>query len=316
MTASRSHTDGASSMRGNPISRSLRRKKEERAAWAFLAPDGIGLACFVVLPIIISFVFAFMSMNGFGKVSFAGLDNFERLCADPKVPKSLLVTFGYAAMTVPLSFVTGLGLALLFEKKFKGVNIARTFIVMPYVLSLVVVSLIWQLLLNDKTGLIPSALRPFGLSDVSWLGDPRFALFTVVLITVWSQAGYVMLLFLGGLGGIPQDYYDAAAIDGAGWWRTLVSITLPMLRPTSFFIILTSIMGCVAGVQAFDLIFILTSGGPANATLTMPFYVYEQAFTYNDLGYASALTLLLVLMLMVAVIASFASTRGGRFHED
>ncbi|MDO5661084.1 MAG: sugar ABC transporter permease [Brachybacterium sp.] len=291
------------------------RAQETRAAWGFLAPDLIGLLAFIILPILLALGMSFMSVSGFGAVHFVGLENFSRLVDDARLPRALMITFGYAALAVPLSYVVGLSLALLLEDKVKGGGLIRTMVFVPYVLSLVVVALIWEFLLVDKTGVVPTLLAPVGLGDISWLGDPRYALLSVVIITVWSQAGYQMLLFLGGLGGIPKDYYDAAAIDGAGWWRRLHSITLPMLRPTSFFIILTSAMGCITGAQAFDLVFMLTRGGPANATLTMPFYIYEQAFTYNDLGYAAALTLVLVAVLMIAVMLTFAMTRGARFHE-
>lgn len=291
------------------------RSRETRAAWGFLAPDLLGLLAFVILPIVLALGMSFMSVSGFGAVKFAGLENFIRLVSDDRLPRALIITFAYAALSVPLSYVVGLALALLLEDKVKGGGLVRTMVFVPYVLSLVVVALVWKFLLVDKTGVVPTLLSGIDLGGISWLGDPRFALISVVIITVWSQAGYQMLLFLGGLGGIPKDYYDAASIDGAGWWRRLHSITLPMLRPTSFFIILTSAMGCITGAQAFDLVFMLTKGGPANATLTMPFYIYEQAFTYNDLGYASALTLVLVAILMVAVILTFAMTRGARFHE-
>lgn len=117
-------------------------------------------------------------------------------------------------------------------------------------------------------------------------------------------------------GGIPEEYYQAASIDGAGWWSKLFHVTLPMLAPTTFFVLLTSAMGAITGMQAFDLVFILTSGGPADATLTMPFYIYEQAFTYNDLGYASTLTVLLVAVLVVAVALTFRMTKGAKFHAD
>lgn len=181
---------------------------------------------------------------------------------------------------------------------------------------MVVVGLIWQFLVTDKSGVIPRLLRPIGLGDISWLGDPTYALTTVVIISVWSQAGYQMLILLGGLGGIPEEYYQAASIDGAGWWSKLFHVTLPMLAPTTFFVLLTSAMGAITGMQAFDLVFILTSGGPADATLTMPFYIYEQAFTYNDLGYASTLTVLLVAVLVVAVALTFRMTKGAKFHAD
>lgn len=302
--------DGDSRVRRHSIS-----TKESRAAWGFLAPDGLGLAIFVVLPILLAFGMSFFSVSGFGSVQFAGLTNFSQLFHDERLPRALVITFGYALLTVPTSFAAGLLLALLLERDVAGGGAVRTMLFVPYVLSLVVVALIWKFLLVDKTGIIPNALQPLGINGISWLGDPKFALVSVVVITVWSQAGYQMLLFLGGLGNIPQEYYDAAAIDGAGWFRRFREITLPLLRPTSFFVLLTSAMGCITGAQAFDLIFMLTKGGPADATLTMPFYIFEQAFTYNNLGYASALTLVLVAILMVVVSLTFLMTKGGRFHE-
>lgn len=291
------------------------KKAEARAAWLFMSPDLIGLGIFVVFPIILALALSLFRVSGFGGITYIGLENFQRLAVDPKLPKALLVTFLYAFCFVPIAYIVGLALALLVEKPFPGSGIVRTLFFVPYVLSLVVVGFIWQFLVTDKTGLIPTMLRPFGLGNISWLGDPKFALATVVIISVWSQAGYQMLILLGGLGSIPQEYYDAASIDGAGKWYTLRHITLPLLRPTTFFVLLTSAMGAITGMQAFDLVFILTSGGPADATLTMPFYIYEQAFTYNDLGYASALTVLLVSVLVVAVAISFHLTKGAKFHE-
>ncbi|GAA3366372.1 sugar ABC transporter permease [Saccharopolyspora gregorii] len=156
-------------------------------------------------------------------------------------------------------------------------------------------------------------LAVFGLDGVSWLGDPDLALVTLVLISVWFLMGYQMLIFLGGLNDIPGDLYDAATVDGAGAWHRFRHVTWPMLRPTSFFVLVTSTVNAVAGLQAFDLVFVTTSGGPANATSTVVYYAYQQAFQFGRFGYAAAICALLVLLLGAITGVLFAATRGGRF---
>ncbi|MBK5248383.1 MAG: sugar ABC transporter permease [Actinomycetales bacterium] len=295
---------------------SARQRRETAVGWAFMLPDAIGLMIFVVLPIIVALAVAFFSIDGFGQARFVGLDNFVRMGSDPLLVNSLAVTLIYAGCYVPLVFVAGLALALLVQRPFPGIGIVRTLFFLPNVMSLVVIAILWQFMLTDKTGFVPRGLSTVGLGDISWLGNPTYALAAIIMISVWFQAGYQMLLFLGGLGDIPNEYHDAAKLDGAGWWQRLFWITLPLLKPTSFFIAVTSIIGAVTGMQAFDLVFVLTKGGPANSTMTMPFYIYQQAFSYNDYGYAAALTTLLVGVLVLAVGVTFAATKGARFHAE
>lgn len=295
---------------------SRRQRRETAVGWAFMLPDAIGLLIFVVAPILVALGAAFFSIDGFGQAEFVGRDNFIRMGSDPLLVKSLTVTAIYAGCYVPIVFIVGLALALLVEKPFPGIGVVRTLFFLPNVMSLVVIAILWQFMLTDKTGFVPRGLSRVGLGDISWLGNPAFALTAIIFISVWFQAGYQMLLFLGGLGDIPNEYHDAAKLDGAGWWQRLFSITLPLLKPTSFFVVLTSIIGAVTGMQAFDLVFVLTKGGPANSTMTMPFYIYQQAFVYNDYGYAAALTTVLVGVLVVAVGLTFVVTKGARFHAE
>jgi multiple sugar transport system permease protein len=186
----------------------------------------------------------------------------------------------------------------------------------PHIVSLVVVALVWQLMVVDKIGVISRLIAMTGLGGVSFLGDPNFALITVVAVSVWFLMGYYMLIFLGGLQDIPAEYYEAAEIDGAGPVARFWYITLPLLKPTSFFVLMVSMVAAVAGAQAFDIVYVMTKGGPANATSVLIVYIYQQAFGFGAFGYAAAMASILVIALMMLTAALFLITRGGRFHHE
>ncbi|MEV0700392.1 sugar ABC transporter permease [Saccharopolyspora sp. NPDC050389] len=290
--------------------RSGDRRSDAAAAFAFLAPDGIGLLLFVAIPTALALVVGLFDVDGFGNVSWAGLDNFRLMAGDGLLWRSFGITATYAVLFVPLAFAAALGLALLVKDHFPGVGMVRAALFLPNAVSLVVIGLLWQFLLSDKTGAVS---RLTGLDGVSWLGDPNLALITLVLISVWFLMGYQMLIFLGGLQDIPRELYDAAVVDGSGPWQRFRHVTWPMLRPTSFFVLVTSTINAVTGMQVFDLVFVTTSGGPANATTTVVYYAYQQAFQFGRFGYAAAICALLVLALGAVTSAMFALTRGGRF---
>lgn len=291
-----------------------RRRRETRAALFFLAPDVLGLTIFVAVPMILSVVLGFFWIDGFGNFAFVGLENYARLIQDPQFWNSAKVTLVYLVTLVPLIFVVGLGLALLVQQRFPAVGAIRSALFMPYVVSIVVVAMVWQFMLTDRTGVIAVLLSKLGVEGISFLGDPRYALATVIVVTIWLQMGYYMIIFLAGLQDIPSELYEAARIDGAGLWVRFRRITLPLLAPTSFFVLLTSMVAVVAG--GLDMIFVLTSGGPANSTSLLIFYVYQQAFLFGDLGYASAIGSVLVLVMLLISTVMFAVTRGGRFSHD
>ncbi|GHJ47914.1 suagr ABC transporter permease [Catellatospora sp. TT07R-123] len=294
----------------------VRRRKEALAAYAFLAPDLLGLLVFVVLPMVLALGVSLFEVDGFGGYTFVGLDNFRQLGSDDQFWQSLKVTGTYTVAFVPLCFLAGLGLALLVRDHFPGIGAVRTALFAPHVISLIVVGVVWQFLLVDKQGAVPGLLRPFGGGDVSLLGDPEPARWTLVGVSVWFLMGYQMLIFLGGLKDIPSEFSDAAMIDGAGSWQRFRHITWPLLKPTSFFVAVNSTIGAVTGLQAYDLVFALTKGGPAGHTTTVVYYIYQQAFTFNHYGYAAALTTAVVAFLVLATGLMFAATRGGRFHVD
>ena len=186
----------------------------------------------------------------------------------------------------------------------------------PQMVSLVVVGLVWQLIVVDKIGAFPQLLAAMGVEPISFLGDPTFALTTLTLVAAWFLMGFYMLVFLGGLQDIPREYYEAAEMDGAGPLARFWYITLPLLRPTSFFVLLVSTVSAVAGAHVFDLVYVMTRGGPANATSLLITYIFQHAFQFGDFGYASAMSAVLVALLAAVSALFFAVTRGGRFQFD
>lgn len=297
-----------------PAPRTRRRHGQARIALLMVAPDVIGLFVFLIVPMVLAVVFSFMDIDGFGNYAWEGLSNYRQLVEDPQFWSALKVSALYALVFVPAVFVVGLALALLVRDAFPGLAVIRTILFTPYVVSLVVVGILWKFLLSEKRGFATGLLDHLGLGQQSWLGDPDLALWSLVAVSVWVYSGYYMVLFLAGLKDIPDEYYDAARVDGAGALRQFRTVTWPLLRPTSFFVLMTSLIAAVAGPQAFDLVFVTTKGGPNNSTQTIVTYIYMQAFQFGDFGYASAIASVLLVALLGVTGLLFALTRGGRFE--
>lgn len=291
-------------------------KREWVAAYLFLLPDVLGLAVFLGLPMVLALGLGFFNVSGFGAYTFVGLANYQRMFADPLFLGSLETTAKYVAVLVPGLYVSGLGLALLVRRPLPFIGLFRGMLFLPNVVSLVVVGLIWQFLLVDRIGVVNVLLSRIGLGGRSWLGNPDLALGSLLAVTIWFLMGFYMLIFLAGLQEIPRELYDAARIDGAGALRTFRDITLPLLKPTSFFVLLVSLVAAVAGPQGFDLVYVMTSGGPANSTNLTTYYIFQQAFQYSNFGYSAAMASFLVLVLLLLSGLLFALTRGGRFDFD
>lgn len=290
--------------------------REWIAGYLFVFPDALGLLIFVGAPMILSLSLGFFEVSGFGDYRFVGFANYQRMFSDPVFLQSLRVTLTYVVLLVPCLYVAGLGLALLVQRRSRANGFFRSLFFMPQTVSLVVVAVVWQVLLVDKIGLVNRAMSAVGLGVISWLGDPSFALFTIVVVSVWFLMGFYMLIFLGGLHDIPREYYEAAKIDGGRPISIFLYITLPLLQPTSFFVLLVSTVTAVCGFQTFDLIYVMTKGGPANSTQLAIYYIYQQAFLFNAFGYAAALASFLVFILVVMTGLLFLLTRGGRFDYD
>ncbi len=305
----------AAAVRPRPAGLSSRHR-EWLAGYLFLAPDVLGLAFFVGVPMVLALFIGFFDVNGFGNFSFVGFANYQRMMVDPLFWQSMRVTATYVVLLVPALYVSGLGLALLVQRGTRFNSVMRSMFFAPQMVSLVVIAVIWQMMSADKIGILARTFSFFGIGGISMLGTPSFALYTVVLISVWFLMGFYMLIFLGGLQDIPKEYYEASRIDGASKVQQFWYISFPLLRPTSFFVLLVSLVAAVAGGAAFDLIYVMTKGGPANATQLIIIYIYQQAFQYSAFGYAAAMASILVVILLLLTAVLLLLTRGGRFDYE
>jgi multiple sugar transport system permease protein len=273
-----------------------RRGQQRLVGYGFLLPDVLGLAVFVALPILGAFYISFHDWSGIGAREWTGLQNYQDLLQDEAFRDSLRITAIYTVVFVPLLFSISLALALLVNQGLRLTGFFRSAYFAPFMVSLVVSSVLWGFMLQDPAGAVNAIIGLFGIEPQPWLGSKRFALVSVIIVTLWQGVGYSMIIFLAGLQDIPRVYHEAARIDGAGAWKRFRYITLPLLKPTSVFVGLISF---IQALQVFDPIFVLTQGGPAGATTTAVFYIYETAFEFLQLGYASALSVALFLIILV-----------------
>jgi multiple sugar transport system permease protein len=284
-----------------------RRGQQWLVGYGFLLPDVIGLAVFVGLPILGAFYLSFHDWTGIGVREFAGLENYETLIQDKAFLHSLKITAIYTFSFVPLLYILALALALLVNQGLALTGFFRSAFFAPFMVSLVVASVVWSFMLQDPAGVINTVIGLFGIEPQPWLGSTRFALISVILVTLWQAVGYSMIIFLAGLQDIPRVYYEAARIDGAGAWARFRHITLPLLKPTTVFVLIISFIGAF---QLFDPIFVMTQGGPADATETTVYYIYETAFEFLQLGYASALSVVLFAIILIVSLLQLRVFRG------
>ncbi|MBW4527995.1 MAG: sugar ABC transporter permease [Phormidium tanganyikae FI6-MK23] len=270
--------------------------------YAFMTPTIIILGVFLVLPIVCAIVLAFYRVQLLGEVDFrfAGLRNFIRIREDERVWIALTNTIQYVLIVVPAQTILALVLALLLNAKIRGRSWFRIVFFLPTVTSSAVLTLIFMWIYNSN-GLLNNFLSFVGLPTYNWLGDPQVALKGIMLMNIWATAPLFMVIYLAALQDIPESLYEAASIDGATTWEKFWCITLPFLKPVTFFVITIGIMGTF---QLFDQSYIFSngSGGPDNATLTIVLLIYQYAFNSLDMGYALALTLILALVIMLATL--------------
>jgi multiple sugar transport system permease protein len=296
-----------------PAAGGRRRRREALAGYAFVAPSAIGVTLFVLLPMALAFVLSFTDANGFGQYHWVGLDNYHRMFSDPLFTRSIKVTLLYVLVFVPGVYVVGLGMALLVHGALPGRAFFRAAFFAPYTVSLVVVALVWRYMLADQVGVVGRVMSSLGLGSPSFLGNPDLTLWVVAFVSIWFFVGYYMIILLGGLQEIPGELLEAARLDGAGPARMLFSIILPLLKPTTFFVLVLATIAGLGGIQAFDLIYVMTQGGPANSTSLGIFYIYQQAFQSSQFGYAAAMASWYALLLIVLTGIAFKVTKGGRF---
>lgn len=271
-------------------------------AYTFLGPALLILSVFLVIPSIMAVYYAFTDYYLLTPDlrKFVGFDNFIKLFKDPIFLKSLSNTLKFVVLVIPLQIGAALGLALLLNKKRKANTFFKVAYFSPVVMSLVVISVLWLYLLNPNEGMINNVLTHVGLPPQPFLTSPDQAIFTIVFVSVWQGAGFQMLIFLAGLQNIPGDVYEAAQLDGMNKWQRFIYITLPLLKPTSIFIFITTL------ISAFKLLvqpMVMTQGGPVNSTMTVVYYIYQTGFTDRMVGYASSIALLFGTMIGLVTLA-------------
>jgi multiple sugar transport system permease protein len=280
-----------------------RARRNALVGWSFILPNFIGFAVLTLIPMAAAFVIAFMKWDSYSPPEFVGLDNFERMLRDDSFWIALGNTAYYAAGHIPLTVLAALGLALLLNKRIRGLGFFRTAMFFPYITSLVAVAVVWNMLFNPTMGPINQFLELIGIADPpGWTTSSAWAMPAVIITSVWRDMGYYMVLYLAGLQAIPQEYYEAAEVDGANAWQRFWNITIPSLRPTTFFVI---IMVTIASFKVFDLIVVMTQGGPGRSTLVLSQLIYREGITENRFGYSSAISLVLFLIVLVFTVVQF-----------
>ena len=273
-----------------------RHLKRYRAAFLMALPALIGLLIFNYWPIAEAVRTSFNEYNKYtGEFLWLGDEHYRTALEDPLLLDTLAISFKYFVLSVPAKTLIALGLALLVNRAIKGIGILRTIILLPTVTSMVVASLIWGFMYNAESGLINSVLETVGLERQLFFVSATQALPSVIVVSVWKSVGLMMLFFLAGLIGIPEEYYDAAKVDGANRWQQFRYVTLPMLRNTTIFVIITS---TISAFKIFVPIQLLTKGGPQGTTRVIVLYIYRLAFQYNRLGYAMAVSVMFALLLI------------------
>jgi multiple sugar transport system permease protein len=284
-------------------SRSQLARTEERIAWAFLLPSLVLFLVFTAIPVVWAFLISFTHWDLFTAPTLALLDNYVALAKDPIFHQVLGNTGLFVLAAVPLEMVLGLVCALGLNRNIPGQTALRVIYFLPVVTSTVAAALVWAWLFNSNFGLINDALSLFGVTDLpKWLASSRWAMPAVITVFVWQNLGYAMVLFLAGLQNIRPDVYEAAALDGATGWPRFWHITLPLLSPMTFFILIISI---ISSFQVFDLVYVMTKAGPSNATNTLVYFIYQNGFAFYQMGYASAAAMVLFLIVLVLTLIQY-----------
>lgn len=287
-------------------------RQEAIWGWIFVSPWVVGFLGFTFGPMVYSLFLSFQKYD-LAKGEFVGMENFRRLLVeDPLFWQSLGNTFQYALLAVPLGVIGSLGAALLLNSGVRGQRVFRTLFYLPTMVPAVASALLWLWILNPENGLMNVALEKVGVSGPSWLQDEKWALPSLVLMSLWGIGGARMVIFLAGLQGVPDSYYEAATLDGASPWRRFLSITWPLLSPVTFF---NLVMGLIGAMGVFTQAYIMTAGGPNNATLFYALYLFRNAFEYFKLGKASAMAWIMFVILLGFTLIQFRMAKRWVHYE-
>jgi multiple sugar transport system permease protein len=279
--------------------------KENLAGYAFIGPMFIGTSILVLFPILSSFVLSFTDWNfvsGYQNAKFVGFENFSKLFTNPLFQKGLLNNV-ILILAVPITLILSLALAVIINKYVYLKDLFKVIYFMPFISSIVAVAVVFQVLFHPTKGPINQLLLKLGVENPpGWIADVSFALPSVMLIMIWTGIGFNLIIYLAGLQNIPKELYEAAQMDGATAWSQFTKITIPLVSPTTFLLFVT---GVISSFKVFDLIIVLTNGGPANSTITPVVYLYQQAFIELRTGYASAISLVMFVIILIVTYIQF-----------
>lgn len=274
--------------------------------YIYILPNLILFLTFMIIPIFMTGYYSLVKWNGMGKPKFIGIENYTYIFQDDVFLKSMTNTFVFTVSTVPILMTMALFFAIVLNRNMKLRGFFRSAMYLPSIISTVVVGMVFIWLFNSQLGLINYMLNVFGFKSVEWANSPNYAMVMIVVGTLWSRTGYNMVIYLAALQGISPEYYEAAKIDGASGWQRFRFITMPLLSSTHVFILITCV---IHSFRSFDLIYVMTKGGPLNATKTMVVYIYDTAFHMNYYGRASAAGLILFLILLVFTVIRIKAER-------
>jgi multiple sugar transport system permease protein len=275
-------------------------------ALAFVVPSLVPLLLFMVGPMLASIGISFLRWDLLSPARWVGGSNYSSLVHDAAFHAALVHTFEFIAGYLPLVLVGGLGLALLLNQRLRGASFFRTLYFLPVVTSWVVVALLWKWLLNPGTGVVNYALGLVGIDGPGWWVDPNWAMPSIILASAWKDVGFVMVILLAGLQAIPEEYYEAASLDGAGRWSRFRNITLPLLSPALFFVVVISLIN---NIQVFDQVWVMTGGGPTESTTVVMQQIVKNAFSFGRMGYAAAMSWVLFAVILVVTVVQFRLQR-------
>ncbi|MFJ5899405.1 carbohydrate ABC transporter permease [Streptomyces sp. NPDC093064] len=278
-----------------------RSRRTTLVGWSFILPNFLGFAALTLVPVLATLLLAFTNWNSYSTPEWVGLENFRRMFDSDTFWVALSNTAWYAVGHIPLTLAASLGLAVLLNQKLRGVGFLRTAFFFPYITSLVAVAVVWNMLFSPDLGPVNQLLRAVGVSHPpGWTTSTDWAMPAVIITSVWRDMGYYMVLYLAGLQAIPAELYEAARVDGAGPWQRFWHITVPSLRPTTFFVL---VMLTISSFKVFDLVQIMTEGGPGRSTLVLSQVIFREGIKQGRFGYSSAISLVLfVIVLMITVV--------------
>ena len=307
------HAPPAPSAPGGLRKESAWRRRDRRWGYAFIGPQVVGMAVFVLLPFVASLVLAFASWDGLTELTWVGFENFTSQMQDELLLRSIVNTLIIAVVTVPI----GLGLAVIIAVALEKLKTRTLYLILffaPVVTSTVAVAMIWQQMFRVDGVLSETIAKVFGIAPPDWLGDPRLALLAVCIVSIWSSLGLNVIIFLAGLQNISPSVIEAARIDGAGAWRLFRSIRMPLLSPIIFF---SSIVAFISSLQTFDTVFVLTAdAGPDNATRTIVYHIYDLGFGRFEFGPASAASVILLVLTLVITAVQFGAQKFVHYEDD